>query len=65
VVPPGDVPALARAIAALAADPARRRALAENGRAHSLEFSWPCVTDRIEAVYRQVLGRRRTLSSAA
>ena len=65
VVPPGDVPALARAIAALANDPARRRALAENGRAHALGFSWPCVTDRIEAVYRHVLGRRRTLSSAA
>jgi phosphatidyl-myo-inositol alpha-mannosyltransferase len=65
MVPPGDVPALARAVAELAADPERRRALAQNGRARALEFSWPRVTDRIEAVYRDVLARRGVVHTAA
>ena len=57
-VPPGDVPALAQAIAALALDERRRMRLAERGRECSLAFSWPRVTDRIEAIYRRVLQRR-------
>lgn len=65
VVPPDDVPALARAIAELALDPARRERLAKNGRERSLEFSWPRVTDQIEAVYRCALDRRSRASSAA
>ncbi len=56
--PPGDVPALASALAALVDDPGRRQRLAERGRARSLEFAWPRVTDRIEEVYRQVLEKR-------
>jgi phosphatidylinositol alpha-mannosyltransferase len=52
VFPPGDVPALARAIAQLVEDPARRGRLAEAGRRRALEFAWPAVVDRIEAVYR-------------
>ncbi len=65
VVPPGDVGALAEAIAALAADPARRQALGRKGRERALEFSWTRVTDQIEAVYRRVLQRRVAASSAA
>ncbi len=64
-VPPGDVAALAGAISALALDPQRRAALAIKGRERSLGFSWPRVTDRIEAVYRRVLERRGLASSAA
>jgi phosphatidylinositol alpha-mannosyltransferase len=65
VSPPGDVPALAAAIAMLVEDPERRAALARSGRARALEFAWPHVTDRIEAVYRDVLARRRAVHSAA
>jgi phosphatidylinositol alpha-mannosyltransferase len=65
VVPPDDVPALAQAIADLARDPARRERLARQGRERSLEFSWPRVTDQIEAVYRCALDRRTRASSAA
>ena len=57
VAPPGDVPALARAIVALVDDPARRSAIAYAGRQRALEFSWPRVTDRIEQVYRRALER--------
>ncbi len=64
-VPPGDVGALAATLAGLAGDPERRRALGERGRARALEFAWPRITDRIEAVYRRVLGRRADLHDAA
>jgi hypothetical protein len=39
--------------------------LGARGRAHALEFAWPRVTDRLEAVYREVLARRATVPSAA
>jgi phosphatidylinositol alpha-mannosyltransferase len=55
---PGNVPALARTLAALVDDPARRAALAERGRARALQFAWPKVTEQIEALYREVVGRR-------
>ncbi len=58
VFPPGDVPALARTLAQLVEDPARRGRLAEEGRQRALEFSWPRVVDRIEDVYREAAGRR-------
>jgi phosphatidylinositol alpha-mannosyltransferase len=64
-VAPGDVGALAAAIADLANDPDRRQALGLEGRARALEFSWACVTDRIEAVYRRVLQRRGVTTPAA
>jgi phosphatidylinositol alpha-mannosyltransferase len=63
--PPGDVPALAAALAALVEDPEGRAALARSGRARALEFAWPRITDRIEAVYRDVLARRGAVHSAA
>ena len=65
VFAPGDSSALARMLAALAADPERRRVLAERGRARALEFAWPRITGRIEAVYRRVLGQRSRVHSAA
>ncbi len=63
--PPGDRAALARTLAGLVDDPERRQALAIRGRARALEFAWPRVTDRIEAVYREVLARRGAVNSAA
>jgi len=65
VSPPGDVSALAATLAALVEDGDRRAALAVRGRARALEFAWPRVTDRIEAVYRDVLSRRGAVHSAA
>ena len=65
VFPPGDRGALAQALVALAGDPERRRALATRGRARALEFAWPRVTDRIEAVYREVVARRGAVHTAA
>ena len=65
VIPPDDVPALARAIVELVQDPARRERLGRQGRQSSLEYSWPRVTDQIEAVYREALDRRTRPSSAA
>jgi phosphatidylinositol alpha-mannosyltransferase len=58
VFPPGDVPALARVLSRLVEDPARRGQLAEAGRRRALDFAWPVVVDRIEAVYREAAGRR-------
>jgi len=46
-------------------DPERREALATQGRARALEFAWPRVTDRIEAVYREVVARRGAVHTAA
>ena len=63
--PPGDVAALARVLVRLVEDPARRAELAQRGRARALEFAWPQVTDRIEAVYRETLERRLKVTSAA
>jgi phosphatidylinositol alpha-mannosyltransferase len=63
--PPGDTASLARVLVALSEDPARRALLAQRGRARALEFAWPRVTDQIEGVYRDVLGRRATVTSAA
>ncbi len=65
LAPPGDVAALADAIVGLAVDPERRRMLARRGRERALDFAWPRVTDRIEAVYRDVLSRRSPVPTAA
>jgi phosphatidylinositol alpha-mannosyltransferase len=54
--PPGDVKALANAIVTLVEDESLRRTIALRGRERSLAFAWPRVVDRIEAVYRRVLG---------
>ena len=41
------------------------RALAERGRARSLEFAWPRVTDQLEAIYRKIAGRKSESHTAA
>lgn len=63
--PAGDERALARALSRLVEDHERRVVLASRGRARALEFAWPRVTDRIEAVYREALARRGAVHSAA
>ncbi|MEI7771411.1 MAG: glycosyltransferase family 4 protein [Chloroflexales bacterium] len=55
LVPPRDPQALAEAVNALLADPARRAAMAAAAPAWAAQFAWPAVTDRIEAVYRSIL----------
>jgi phosphatidyl-myo-inositol alpha-mannosyltransferase len=57
-VPPGDPRALAHALIGLLGDAARRGALAARARERAREFSWPRVTERIEAVYRRALASR-------
>jgi glycosyltransferase involved in cell wall biosynthesis len=56
VVPPGDAPALARALAAVWAEPERTRAMAERARAHALErLTFARQIDATDAVYRDLL----------
>lgn len=57
LVPPGDADALAAAIDALAADPARRRALGDAGRALiEREFSVAAMARANLAVYEELIG---------
>ena len=57
LVPPQDATALATAIDALLADPARRHALARAGRADvTARFSWPAVVERVLAAYEEAVG---------
>ena len=55
LVPPRDPTALADAVRTLLADPARRAAFAAAAPAWAAQFAWPAVTDRVEAVYRDLL----------
>ncbi len=56
LVEPGDVPALAEAIAALARDPAERARLGAAARqAARTRFSWPVLVDRTIALYEELL----------
>jgi glycosyltransferase involved in cell wall biosynthesis len=59
-VPPGDAPALARAVVeALALDPAERQALAERARAHvTAAYGVAAMTAATLAVYERVLAGR-------
>lgn len=58
LVPPGDVAALTAALSALAADPARRAALARAGQERAArEFTIQTCRARVEAVYAEVLSR--------
>lgn len=57
LVPERDAHALATAIGALLADPARRRALGTAGRAKvAREFGWARVAERFEAIYTRATG---------
>jgi glycosyltransferase involved in cell wall biosynthesis len=59
LVPPGDVAALAEAIAVLARDPSRREAMGRAGRELVMrEFTDVIVAERTLALYRNVLGER-------
>lgn len=55
LVPPGDPAALAVALEALLADPARRAALAAAGRGRAAAFDWPSVAGRVVQVYRAAI----------
>ncbi|MGC9529789.1 MAG: glycosyltransferase family 4 protein [Candidatus Bipolaricaulaceae bacterium] len=58
LVDPGHVPGLARALAELLADPRRRAAMGEAGRAHvAAHFRWDLAAEATEAVYRRALTR--------
>ncbi len=60
LVPPADARALADAIAALLADPARRAAMGAAGtRRIEEQFSWRVCAVRTAALYEEVLARRR------
>ena len=55
LVPPGDAPALAAAVAAMMDDPARARAFGLNGREDvAANFAWDVIADRLAEIYRRV-----------
>ncbi len=57
LVPPGDAPALARAVVqALGQDDAARRRMAEAARATAARYSVEAMADRMLALYREVSG---------
>ncbi len=57
LVPPDDPAALAGAITALTADPARAGAMGEHGRRRAVgEFSWTSVAERTAALYAALTG---------
>jgi phosphatidylinositol alpha-mannosyltransferase len=62
LVPPGDAGALARCLAELLRDPARRLRLAAQGRAKAEAYGWDRVTERLEQYYREILGDRSRAS---
>ena len=55
-----DVDGFARALAGLAADPARRRAMADAARAKSAGFDWDAILDRLIADYADVANGGKT-----
>ena len=64
LVPPADPPALARALRALLADPARARALGRAGRAHVLaRFDLDAQVEATARVYRGVAGVAERLTA--
>ncbi|MDI9569833.1 MAG: glycosyltransferase family 4 protein [Pseudomonadota bacterium] len=58
LVPPGDAAALAAAIRMLYRDPARRRAMGEEGRRRAPAFSAGAMIEKIDDLYRELLRER-------
>jgi phosphatidylinositol alpha 1,6-mannosyltransferase len=58
LVPPSDGAALTAAVARLTADPARRAAFGQAGRAKVLGRTWPALTEELIGHYAAVLGAR-------
>ena len=58
LVAPGDVDALAAAIAAVLDSPERAEALVSSGRGRAAQFSWDRCADGLAALYRDVVASR-------
>jgi glycosyltransferase involved in cell wall biosynthesis len=57
LIPFGDMPALASAIEALLADPARRRAMGQRGQAKvQARYTWDHIYQRLRALYEELTG---------
>ncbi len=56
---PGDADALARELTALLASPDTQRRLGDAGAAAALEYDWPAIALRLDAIYRRVVGVAR------
>jgi glycosyltransferase involved in cell wall biosynthesis len=56
LVPPADAEALAGALATLIGDPARRRRMGEAARLRAEAFTWERAAERLDTLYREVLG---------
>jgi len=61
---PRDEQGIADRIIAILQDRERARKMGEAGRAKALSYSWPKVTDRVEAFYQEVVDRRRNRQPA-
>ena len=59
LVDPMDVDAIAKGIAQLATDPARRAELIELGKRRARDFSWDRAAERTLQIYAEALGARR------
>lgn len=55
LVPPGDAPALARALRAVLDDPEHAARLREAGLRRAAEYTWDAIAARYEAMYRGLL----------
>ncbi len=64
-VPPRDAPALAKAIASLLTDPARRETLARLGRERiTRQFTWARTARKVTQIYHRVLSSRQWSANA-
>jgi glycosyltransferase involved in cell wall biosynthesis len=63
--PPGDVDAMAKAMAALATDRLRVRRLATGARATAEALTWDAELDRLDVSYREVCDRAGRVAAAS